>query len=238
MFENVLAIIPARGGSKAIKNKNLVKLNNKPLVCHSIELAKKSQFINKIIVSTDSDEIKKISKKFGAEVPFTRPKELATDDATDYVVFRHCLEWLKENQGYNSNLVVHLRPTYPLRDPHFVDNAISQAFENPNFDSMRSVCEPFQNPYKMWTLEAKQLLPFISDQNSKEKYNWPRQKLKKIFWQNGCLDIIKPQTILRLNSISGNKILPIIMDSDAIFDVDDLFSLQLVEGHIKYKNDV
>ena len=238
MFENVLAIIPARGGSKAIKGKNLIKFKNKPLVCHSIELAKESKFINKIIVSSDSAEIIKISKKFGAEVPFIRPKELATDDANDYVVFRHCLEWLKENEGYNPNLIVHLRPTYPLRDPNFVDNVILQAFENQNFDSMRSVCEPFQNPYKMWTLEDEKLSPLMLDQQSKEKYNLPRQKLKKVFWQNGCLDIIKPQTILKLNSISGNKILPIFMNSDAIFDIDDLFSLHLVESHIKYKNNV
>lgn len=238
MFEKILAIIPARGGSKTIKNKNIISFINQPLIYHSIKVAKESKYINKIIVSSDSDKIMKIAKISGAEVPFKRPKRFATDKANDFVVFKHCIDWLRDNQGYVPDLIIHLRPTYPLRSNDIIDDNILKAFENQNFDSMRSVCEPFQNPYKMWIINNKTMTPLIKSLNIDESYNCPRQSLNKVFWQNGCLDIIKPKTILELNSISGKNILPIYMKPEEIFDIDDQFSLDLLNGYINYKVDV
>ena len=114
-MQKIIAIIPARGGSKLLKNKNIKKLFGKPLICYSIEIAKKCKFIDRVIVSSDSKKIIKIAKKIGAEAPFIRPKAYAKDRSTDYGVFKHCLTWLSDNENYKPDLVLHLRPTYPIR---------------------------------------------------------------------------------------------------------------------------
>lgn len=111
----VLAIIPARKGSKGIKNKNIQLLNGHPLIAYSICAAVKSKNINKIICSTDSKKIAKIARKYGAETPFIRPKKYAADFSSDLEVFKHCLNWLKKNENYTPDFIVHLRPTSPIR---------------------------------------------------------------------------------------------------------------------------
>ena len=108
-MQKIIAIIPARGGSKLLKNKNIKKLFGKPLICYSIEIAKKCKFIDRVIVSSDSKKIIKIAKKIGAEAPFIRPKAYAKDRSTDYGVFKHCLTWLSDNENYKPDLVLHLR---------------------------------------------------------------------------------------------------------------------------------
>jgi len=225
----ILAIIPARAGSKSIKNKNIIKLFGKPLIFHSINAAKKCNFISRIIVSTDSEKIKKIALKFGAEVPFMRPKKLALDNSKDYEVFHHCLKWLSKNENYNPDLIIHLRPTYPMRKISEINKSIKFALLNKNFDSIRSVCEPMQHPFKMYTLNKKKFLkPFIN--NSKKEFgNWPRQQLPKIYWHNGYIDIIKPKTIMKQHSMSGKRILPFFLKNDEIHDVDDRISLEIIK---------
>ena len=109
---NILAIIPARSGSKSVVNKNIRLINNKPMMAYSIEHALNSKLINRVIVSTDSEEYAEIARQYGAEVPFIRPAEYATDTALDIDVFRHALTFLKETEGYEADIVVQLRPTY------------------------------------------------------------------------------------------------------------------------------
>ena len=127
---NILAVIPARSGSKSVKDKNIRKVNGKPMLAYSIEHAKGSKYINRIIVSTDSPVYANIAREYGAEVPFLRPAEYATDTALDYDVFYHCLSFLKEKEGYEADLVVQLRPTYPIRNVADIDHMI---YDKPRF---------------------------------------------------------------------------------------------------------
>ena len=115
MKNKILAIIPCRSGSKGVKNKNIRKIFGKPLIYYSIFFALQCKFIDRVIVSTDSKKYKKISENFGAEVPFLRPKNISKDDSLDIDLFKHTINWLKKNENYEPNLIVHLRPTSPLR---------------------------------------------------------------------------------------------------------------------------
>ena len=114
---DVLALIPARGGSKAVPRKNLQVLFGKPLIAHSIAHAQRAGRVTRVIVSTDDEEIAATARTYGAEVPFMRPPELAEDATPDLPVFQHALEWLRQTEGFSPCAVVHLRPTYPIRRP-------------------------------------------------------------------------------------------------------------------------
>jgi CMP-N-acetylneuraminic acid synthetase len=232
-MKNILAVIPARGNSKSIKNKNIKLLFGKPLIYYSINIAKRSKLINRIIVSSDSKKVINIAKKYGAEAPFVRPKELSKDNSKDHGLFLHCLEWLEKNENYIPDLIVHLRPTYPIRSAKIVDKAIQFALRNRKYDCIRSVCEPFQNPYKMWHLNTNNFLTPLLGNFKNELYNSPRQKLRKVYWQNAYLDIVKYDTIKKQKSMTGKKIIPFILPSNSIFDIDDKFSFKMVEEIFK-----
>ena len=225
---DTIAIIPARGGSRSIPGKNIALLAGKPLIAYSIEIAKQCRNISWVIVSTDSEQIREISLSFGAEAPFLRPAELAQDDTTDWPVFRHALEWLSLHEGYHPEIVVHLRPTTPLRRPEKVDQAIEMLIKNPEADAVRSVSPPLQNPFKMWTLAQPYLEPLM-DIGVPEPYNQPRQKLPTVYWQNGYVDVTRPRTILGKKSMTGDRILPYIMEEQFVIDIDQPFSLKLAE---------
>ena len=122
--QKIIAIIPARGNSKSIPRKNIREFAGYPLIAYSLTAAHRSHFINRIIVSTDNEEIANVSRGYGAEVPFMRPAELALDDTTDYPVFKHALQWLATNENYHPDFVVHLRATSPLYPKQLIDNAI------------------------------------------------------------------------------------------------------------------
>jgi CMP-N,N'-diacetyllegionaminic acid synthase len=225
----VLALVPARGGSKSIPLKNIKTFCSKPLIVHSIQTALNSPSINRIIVSTDSKEIASISKKAGAEVPFLRPHEFSLDDTLDLPVFIHCLEWLKEYEGYEPDIIVQLRPTSPLRSVKMVEDAIRLMLENPEADSVRAVCDPSQNPFKMWEIKSDgYLIPLVKTEIV-EQFNQPRQSLPQVYWQNGYVDVTRRNTLLKKNSMTGDNVLPLIVDASNIIDIDNEYTFQLAE---------
>lgn len=216
----VLALILARGGSKGVLRKNIINIAGKPLIAWTIELARKSKHITRIVVSTDDDEIAKISMQYGAEVPFMRPKELAQDDSIDFDSFIHALNALKKNEGYECDLVVHLRPTGPARNSMHIDQAIEIIAGNDEADSLRSISIAEQNPFKMWLINKDKFIdPIIRLENNKESHSASRQSLPKAYWQNGYVDIIKPRTIFQKMSMVGDKVLPYIVNFP-IYDID------------------
>ena len=215
----ILALIPARGGSKGVLRKNIKQLNHHPLIAYSIHSALESSCINRVIVSTDDDEIRSIAKNYKAEVPFLRPSKLAQDHSLDFDVFHHTLTWLKENEQYTPDLVVHLRPTCPFRETEIIDNAIQHLLNCPEYDSLRSVSPSPKTPYKMWFIQNKSLSPIITDQRFDESYNQPRQLLPETYWQNGYIDITKATTILKLKTMCGKKICPFIINH-TVTDID------------------
>jgi len=217
---DILAIIPARGGSKTVPRKNIQPLAGYPLIAYSIAAGLQAQGVSRVIVSTDDEEIAEISRSYGAEVPFKRPEALAQDDTLDLPVFKNALEWLAENESYYPEIVVQLRPTSPLRPPDCVDSAIGILLENNDSDSIRGVIPSGQNPYKMWRIDPEgHLLPLIVGE-FEEPYNMPRQKLPQSYWQTGHVDVIRASTILEKGSMSGDTILPLIMDPRYAIDID------------------
>lgn len=231
----ILGLIPARGGSKGVPGKNIKLLADEPLIAYTIRESKKSIYISRLIVSTDDERIAGIAGSYGAEVPFMRPAELALDQATDLPVFQHCLEWLQQNEGYCPKIVVHLRPTAPLRKVAHIDRGVELLLNSPEADSVRSVCLAPKNPLKMWKIENSCLTPFIPESISgiKEPYNLPRQELPVAYIQNGAVDVIRTETILEKKSMTGDIILPLIMEESESMNIDTEMDFLVAELLIK-----
>ena len=166
----VLALIPARGGSKGIPRKNIRDFAGAPLIAYSIAAGLQSRHVTRVIVSTDDEEIAAVARMWGAETPFLRPAEFAQDDTTDLPVFQQALAWLAENENYHPDFVVQLRPTSPVRPVGLIDEAIELMLTNPQADCVRGVVPSGQNPFKMWQIEpySHQLKPLLSLPNLKE----------------------------------------------------------------------
>jgi len=218
----VLAIIPARGGSKGIPRKNILDFAGYPLIAYSIIAGLQSNLVTRTVVSTDDEEIAQVAKSWGAEVPFLRPSELAEDNTLDYPVIRHCLDWFQEHEGYQPAVVVQLRPTSPIRPLGCVDEAVQSLLENPGADCVRGVVPSGQNPFKMWTIDAQSgvMKSLLQLEGIQEPYNAPRQALPKVYWQTGQIDAIRTETILDKGSLTGDVILPLMMDSKYTVDID------------------
>ncbi|MDE5778563.1 MAG: acylneuraminate cytidylyltransferase family protein [Lachnospiraceae bacterium] len=239
MKNKILAVIPARAGSKSVPNKNIREIAGKPLIAYSIEHALESNMINRVIVSTDSEQYADIAKYYGAEVPFLRPAEYATDTALDYDVFFHALTWMKEQENYEPDIVVQLRPTYPVRRVEDIDAMIKMLLDHPEADSVRSMAKAAEIPYKMWCLaeqesvkkqtddntgcgeqktkvQGQRILPLMTD--IPECYNMPRQQLPQVYYQNACIDVFRPRVVLEQHSMSGDYILGYEMSEN--YDID------------------
>ena len=213
----ILALIPARGGSKSIPRKNLRIVAGKPLVAYSIEHARQSKLIDRVIVSTDDQEIAGVASQFGAEVPFLRPSEYSEDTSTDLVVFQHALGWLNNNEDYVPDIIVHLRPTAPLRQVGTIDRAIKDFIDRKGIDSLRSVSLASQSPFKMWLINGEGLMETVMKvKEGDEPYNFPRQSLPRVYWQNGYVDVINPRTILEKGTMAGKAILPFLINEPCL----------------------
>jgi CMP-N,N'-diacetyllegionaminic acid synthase len=229
----ILVLITARGGSKSIPYKNIMSFHGKPLIAWTIESALSAKNVSRVITSTDDIEIANVAKKFGSEVPFMRPEEYAQDNTTDYPVFKHALDWLSLNESYNPDIVIHLRPTTPLRPLSLIDKGIEIMLAHKDADSLRCVCEPINNPFKMWSIKNDGFMKPLCDSGIHEQYNQPRQLLPSSYWQIGTLDIIRSNTILEKKSMTGDKILPLVIDTKFAVDIDDESSLNHADYVIK-----
>ena len=216
----VLALIPARGGSKSIPRKNIRPLAGFPLIAYSIRVGLAAETVGRVIVSTDDEQIATLARQLGAEAPFLRPPQLAQDHTTDLPVFQHALRWLEKNQGYRPGIVVQLRPTSPFRRVAHIDRAVRCLQERPQADSVRTVCVPFQNPFKMWRLAVDGFMQPLLQTGDPEPYNLPRQALPEVYWQTGYVDAAWTETILGRHSMTGAHILPLIIDPSEWVDID------------------
>ncbi|MGC2855627.1 cytidylyltransferase domain-containing protein [Novispirillum sp. DQ9] len=217
---HVLAVIPARGGSKGIPRKNLTLLAGRPLVAHSVAHALESSRITRTIVSTEDAEIAEAARAAGAEVPFLRPAHLAGDLVLDLPVFEHVLDELEAREGYRPDIVVHLRPTAPFRRAGWIDAAVDLLTSTPEADSVRSVSPPAQHPYRVFRKGANGFLEPVMGHEHPEPYLLRRQDLPDMFYYNCVIDVTRPQTIRNQNSMTGKNMLPFIMDADDAFDID------------------
>lgn len=218
----ILAIIPARGGSKGIPGKNIKDFAGFPLIAYSIMAGLQSELVTRVIVSTDDETIANIARQWGAEVPFLRPKHLAKDNTLDLPVAKHCLDWIAVEEGDYPDILVWLRPTSPLRPRDCVDGAIRLLMDHPEADSVRGVVPAGQNPFKMWTIDenTRQLNPLLKVEGIQEPYNAPRQVLPNVYWQTGHIDVLWIKTLLEKDSMTGEVILPLMIDPHFTVDLD------------------
>ncbi len=220
----ILALIPARGGSKGIPRKNIRNFAGYPLIAWSIAAAKQSELVRRVIVSTDDDEIAAVARECGAETPFLRPAEFAQDNTTDLPVFEHAIQWLEANEGYHPEIVVQLRPTSPIRPKGLLDHAIRILLEHSDADCVRGVVPAGQNPFKMWRFsgEDRPMQPLLTVDGIAEPYNAPRQILPPVYWQTGHIDAIRVSTIKQKKSLTGDVIYPLVIDPRYTVDIDNL----------------
>lgn len=220
----ILALIPARGGSKGIPRKNIRSFAGYPLIAWSIAAAKQSSSVTRVIVSTDDEEIVAMARQWGAETPFLRPAELAQDKTTDLPVFEHALKWLEDVEGYRPQVVVQLRPTSPIRPKTMVDEAVHILLNHKDADCVRGVVPAAQNPFKMWRFngEEKPLDRLLEVEGIPEPYNAPRQILPSVYWQTGHIDAIRISTIVRKKSLTGDIVYPLLIDPKYSVDIDTL----------------
>lgn len=233
----VLGLILARGGSKSIPKKSIHPCADKELLYYTIKSAQDSKSVTRLIITTDDEEIAEVARKYGVEVPFMRPKELAEDLTPDLPVFEHALKWLDENEGYKPDMIVHLRPTSPMRSGVDIDRAVKLMMENDDAESVRSVVEPPHTPFKMYRHDEgeKFLKPILSKdypdvfEKYAEPFNMPRQILPPTWKHVGYVDVLRPSVVLEKESMSGSNILPLKIATWRDIDIDAMKELKDAE---------
>lgn len=230
----VLALILARGGSKGIPRKNVRLFAGKPLIAYSIEQAEAARTVTRVVVSTDDVEIADVARRHGAEVPFLRPAELALDDSLDIEAFEHALRWLAEYEQYRPDLIVQLRPTEPVRYIEEIDDAVALMLAHPEATALKSVSIAQQTPYKMWCDREGYLDPLLQLADIAEPHTLPRQRLPRVYWQNGVIDIVRPE-VVAAGRMYGDRVLPLML-SDARPPLDEPDDIPEVEAALRMLN--
>lgn len=224
-----VAVIPARSGSKGVPDKNVRLLGGHPLLAWSIRAALLADSIDRVLVSTDSADYAEIAKSYGAEAPFLRPAELASDTATDLDVMRHLLDWFSEISERTPELLVHLRPTTPLRDPALVDGAIRHLAANPSGTALRSVHEMPETAYKCVECDGNFLTTAFSRQRDLEAANGPRQGYPTTYLPNGYVDVLRSDLISREGRLHGDHVLAFMTPPAAEVDSEEDFNFLAYE---------
>ena len=219
----VVAIIPARSGSKSLVDKNIKHLSGHPLIAYSIAAAKLSKKINRVIISTDSQEYADIAKQYGAEVPFIRPDKYSTDAATDKGFLVHAMSWIKENEGRVPEYWVHLRPTTPLRSVEIVDSAINEIMQSQDATSLRSGHKAPESPLK-WFVKDNCYFKGLADG---EDYNLPKEAFKQVYIPDGFVDIVKSSFVMKNKEIHGDKMIG--FESPVCTEVDSLEEFEYIQ---------
>jgi N-acylneuraminate cytidylyltransferase/CMP-N,N'-diacetyllegionaminic acid synthase len=222
--KRIVALIPARGGSKGLPRKNVLPLNGKPLIAWTIEQAKASVHIDRVIVSTDDEEIASVARAHGADVPFLRPKELASDTAKAMDVILHALSWLEENRD-RYDVFVLLQPTSPLRTTEDIDNALTLLFSK-DARAIVSVCETEHHPYWSNVLPADGSLdgflrPDIMNKN--------RQELPTFYRLNGAINAAYCDHLRTGKTFFGKGAYAFVMPGERSVDIDTRIDFQLAE---------
>jgi CMP-N,N'-diacetyllegionaminic acid synthase len=229
----ILAIIPARGGSKSIPGKNIRPILGKPLIAWKIETALRSKHITRLIVSTDSQEIADIAKAAGAEVPFLRPADISGDLATDTQFIKHALDSLEKLDGFVPDVILRLPPTSPLMTEHHIDEGIEKLIGTPGADAVRPITTAPKHPYKMWKIseDKKWIVPFLCKDVTTfdEPQNMPRQLLPDAYIHTGAMDVMWTKTITEQNSTSGRHTAYFFMKPEDSVNIDYPLDFELAE---------
>ncbi len=234
LHKNILALIPARGGSKGVPRKNIRPLLGKPLLAWTIEEAKKSRRISRIVVSTEDREIADVAVKFGAEVPFLRPEELARDESPAMDCVIHALQWLKNNQTYNPDLLLLLEATAPLSTVDDIDNAIEILLSKGNeIDAVVGIREVSEHPFWMSTIDEK---GFIRDFVKTDREYTRRQDLPPVYMVNGAIYLCKTELLLKERTFTPQRTFGFIMPLERSIDINNEIEFRLAELYLKKRS--
>lgn len=233
-FENnkILAIIPARGGSKRLPGKNIKKIGGKPMIAHAILAALGSRYIDRVIVSTDDPAIAKVAKKYGAEVPFMRPAELASDTAPTLPVLQHAVTYMESQAGFKPDLTVLIQPTNPLVRSEDVNGAIEKMIATKT-NSCFSVCEISQRPEWMYRMDSGLVKLFLKQKTGPTKRS---QELPRLAIINGSVYATKYDTLMKRGRIRDENTSIYVMPRERSVDIDDLFDFELAEFLLNRQN--
>ncbi len=225
-MEKIVALIPARMGSKRVKDKNIKLLNGKPLIAHTIKLAKSANIFEDIIVSTDSNKYSYIAKKFGASVPFLRPKNISGSDSTDF----RWVDFTLKKIDKKFDFFCILRPTNPFRSKKMILSAFKKLKSFPNAHSIRAVELTKDHPYKMWKIKENYIIPlFNKTLNNQPVHSNQYASLPEILKQNASLEIAKTSVLKKYKNISGKKILPYFTNNYEGFDINYPIDFELAK---------
>jgi CMP-N,N'-diacetyllegionaminic acid synthase len=227
----VYSIIPARSGSKTIKNKNIYIVNNKPLLYYSIMTSKKSKLIDRTFLLTDSKKYSKIGLKYGAEIPYLRSKGVSGDKTSDVITILDFLKQLKKNKIVLPEYIVHLRPTSPIREPILIDKAIKKFHNFNKYTSLRSVHEMDESAYKTAEIVNNSLVSSFNRNKNMDLINDPRNSFPKTFFTNGYVDVLKTKYIIKYKKIHGNNVYP--FKTPDPHDIDNIDKLGYLEYLLK-----
>lgn len=235
MSENpsVVALIPARAGSKRVRDKNVRLLDGHPLLGYSIAAAADSALFSSIIVSTDEERIAGIARYYGAEVPFLRPSELAGDASLDIEWVEYTLQQLQA-EGREFDCFSILRPTSPFRHATTIQRAWKQFLERDGADSLRAVERCKQHPAKMWMVSEDRMRPLLDhDSETTPSHSTPYQSLPEVYVQNASLEIAWSRVVFEERTISGEVLVPFLTKGYEGFDINDENDLVLAEHLIR-----
>jgi len=207
MPADIVAIIPARGGSKGVPGKNIRSLGGYPLIAYSIAAARLAATIERVVISTDSEEIAAIARHYGGEVPFLRPAEFAGDRSPDLAFVQHAMRWFQEHEAHVPSCLVHLRPTTPLRDPGVIDDAVAQMRADAHATSLRSGHPASETPFKWFLKDEEGYFTGIRPDITAEDANKPRQAFPTVYIPNGYVDVLKTEYIARTGTLHGDRMI-------------------------------
>lgn len=232
MNMKIMVIIPARGGSKGIPDKNIASLGGKPLISYVIEAAKRSRYVNRIIVSTDSDSIAEVSRQYGAETPFMRPSELAQDDSPVMPALYHAVEWLDKNEGYSADILLMFQPTSPFIRAQQIDKAIEILLSDKDADAVTTVIEipHVFHPYNVREIKKDGSVVFFMPE---EHDQYPTRQLKPKFYAFGNFYVFRYNTLVKQRSLYGQRCLPMIIGPLTAFDINYPSDLAIAEAILK-----
>lgn len=225
----ILGVIGARAGSKSLPNKNVRIVAGKPMLAWITEAAKRSLYLSRVVLSTDSEEYAAIGRRYGAETPFLRPPELSGDLAPDFDWLYHAATWLNENEGWQADIIVRLPPTSPLCETEDIDACIKLLMDDPSADSSYTFIEASKHPYKMWRMKENGYAePFLPESftDRKDAFNLPRQVLPKAYFYIDS-SAIRWKTLVEQKSMAGENVRAHFI-SEAV-DIDVLSDVEKVE---------
>jgi CMP-N,N'-diacetyllegionaminic acid synthase len=220
----VLCVIPARGGSKGLPGKNLRSLGGRPLIAWSIDVARRSRAIDRVVVSTDDEEIAAVAAEHGAPVPFLRPAALATDDALQIDVMIHALKRMEAEDGRHYDVVILLQPTTPLRTPEDVDVAVARLLDT-GATSVVAVTPASEHPFYMCTLDGDRIVPLMED----ARMHGNRQEFPAVYRRNGAVYAVRRDVLLEGRSLYGEDSRAHIMPRDRSVNIDTELDLTTAE---------